>query len=78
MDLSKVRAVLENQKEVQHLCYFLNMDDRNQEISVYLSTVDIIKIRKFRDENACIAKLIDILYELKKLEKWALAREARK
>lgn len=78
MDLTRISEILENQKEVQHLCYFLHVDDRSGILTMYLSTVDINKQMKFSNESTCISKLIDVLFELKKLEKWALAREARK
>lgn len=77
MDLSKIKEILDNQKEVQYLCYFLTLDDRTNYITVYLSAVDINKKMIFKDENTCIAKLIDVLFELKKLERWSLLRQER-
>ena len=77
VDLTKISEILKNQQEVQYLCYFLHLDDRTGVLTAHLSSVDISKKMKFKDENTCITKLIDVLFELKKLERWSLLRQER-
>ena len=69
-----IKEILINQKEVKHLCYFVQQDERSGQIKMELSAVDINKKYVFSDENACLNKLVDILLEIKGLEKWALNR----
>lgn len=76
--MKQIKRILENQNEVQYLAYFLTQDERTGLISMELGTCGISKKFKFRDESACLTKLVDILFELRKLEKWAIAREGKK
>jgi len=72
--MDQIKRILENQKEVKYLCYFLFQDERDGHIELHCSTLDIVKKRKYKSEQACLDKLIDLLFELKKLEKWAEGR----
>jgi hypothetical protein len=67
-----IRDILTNQKEVKHLCFFVQQDERTGQIKMNLSTCTINKNLVFSDENACLNKLVELLLELKGLEKWAL------
>lgn len=69
-----IRDILTNQKEVKHLCYFVQQDERSGQIKMEISAVTITKKYVFSDENACLNKLVEILLEVKSLEKWALNR----
>ncbi len=66
--------ILENQKEVKYLTYFIYLE-KDDGIVIELSSVGISKKYKFRDNKACLNKLVDILFELKKLETWAEKRK---
>lgn len=72
-----IKDILEKQKEVQHLAYFVVQDLRCDNIELHIYTVDIYKKYKFRSEEACLTKLVDILKELKLLERWAIKRLER-
>ena len=76
--MKEIKRILENQNEVRYLGYILIQDYRTGEIKLEMSTCSITKLFKFKDENSCLNKLIDILFDMKKLEKWALAREDKK
>jgi hypothetical protein len=71
--LEEILKILENQKEVKYLTYFI-VQDKLKVIKLKLGTVNINKQYKFQDESACLNKIIDIILELKRLEKWALGR----
>lgn len=43
-----------------------------------IGTVDISKKYKFKTEDDCLMKIVDILQELSKLETWALRRGNKK
>ena len=75
--MEKIKRVLENQKEIEHLCYFVYQDERTGSITMQLTTVDITKKLKFKDEITCLNKLVDVLFELKKLEKWNLNKQKK-
>lgn len=68
MDL--IKRILENQQEVKYLCYFIFQDERTGQITLNVSTIDIVKKRKYRTEQDCLDKIVDLLFELKKLETW--------
>lgn len=74
--MRQLLEILEKQQDVQHLTYFLSQD-RLGIIHVKLSACTINKKYKFKDENACLNKIIDILYKLAELEKWAIKRAER-
>lgn len=69
--------ILENQKEVKYLTYFIYLE-KDDGIVMELSSVGVSKKYKFRNNTACLNKIIDILFELKKLETWTIKREDRK
>lgn len=71
--MDDILRILENQKEVQHLTYFISRN-RLGVLQLKLATLEINKNFKFKDENACLNKIIDILFELKKKESWSLKR----
>lgn len=75
--MDQLKEILENQKEVQYLAYFVVQDDRTDRIELNLYTSGISKKYFFQDESACLNKIIDILYELKRLERWTLARQEK-
>lgn len=75
--MKDIKRFLENQQEVKYLCYFIIQDDRTGKIEMELGTCGVTKKCKFRDAESCVAKLIDLLFELKKLEKWSLGREKK-
>lgn len=68
--MEQISRILENQQEVKYLCYIIIKDERSGVIRMEMSTLDIYKKFKFKDENSCLSKLVDILFELKKLERW--------
>lgn len=76
--MEQIKRILENQNEVQYLTYFLSQDEKTGIISAELSTCGITKKFKFKNEDACLIKIIDVLLDLKSLEKWALKREEKK
>lgn len=39
-----------------------------------MTTLSISKKIKYKTKDACLNKLIDVLFELKKLERWAEGR----
>lgn len=71
--MTQILDILKNQKEVLYLTYFISQDKLGI-IKLKLCTINISKQYKFQDENACLNKIIDILLELKRLEKWAIGR----
>jgi hypothetical protein len=75
--MDDILRILENQKEVQYLTYFISRN-RLGVIQLKLATLEIDKKYKFKDENACLNKIIDILFELKKKEAWFLKRMEKK
>lgn len=75
--MTQLKQILENQKEVQYLAYFVIQDDRTDRIELNLYTSGIAKKYFFQDESICLNKIIDILYELKRLERWTLARQEK-
>lgn len=72
--MTQILEILENQKEVKYLTYFISQDQRLGTLSIKLSASSINKQYKFKDEDACLSKLYDILLELKRLETWALKK----
>lgn len=76
--MEQIKRILENQKEIMYLGYLLTQDERSGEVKMELGTTGIVRIYKFKDENACLVRLIDILFEVSKLERWALKREGKK
>lgn len=75
--MNDIKRILENQKEVRYLAYFVIQDDRSGEITLHIYAADISKKYKFKDENHCLSKLVDILSELKRLEIWSLSRQEK-
>lgn len=71
--MDNILYILENQKEVQHLTYFISRN-RLGILQLKLATLEINKNYKFKDETACLNKIIDILFELKRKESWSLKR----
>lgn len=74
--MDDVIRILNNQKEVKYLTYFGYLEKDNG-IVLELATVGVSKKYKFRDEKACLNKIIDILFELKKLESWMIKKETK-
>lgn len=77
-NLSVIKQILENQKEVKHLCYFVEMDERSGKIKMHLSVLDFEKTYKFRNEDTCLNKLVEILKDLKSKEKYNLKKPEKK
>jgi hypothetical protein len=75
--MTDVKRILDNQKEVSYLTYFFYFEKDNG-VVLELATVGVNKKYKFSDEKACLCKLVDILFELKKLESWAIKREGKR
>lgn len=75
--MTEIKKILENQKEVKYIAYFVIQDDRTGRIELNIYAADIARKYFFQDEDACLSKLIDILYELKRLETWSLARQEK-
>lgn len=71
--MQEVLRILENQQEVEYLTYFVTKNKFNV-IEIKLGLFDMQKSYKFSDESSCLNKLVDILFELKKKEKWFLKR----
>ncbi len=61
------------QREVKYLTYIV-LQDKAGVIQLKLGSVGIDKKYKFKNESACLNKIIDILFELKRLEAWSLKR----
>lgn len=61
-----------------HLCYFVEMDERSGQIKMQLSVLDFEKTFKFRNEDACLNKLVEILKDLKSKEKYYLKKPEKK
>jgi hypothetical protein len=73
-----ILRILQHQKEVKFLTYIV-LQDKAGVIQLKLSAVEVNKSYKFKDENACLNKIIDILFELKRLETWSINKvEKRK
>lgn len=71
--MQELLRILENQQEVKYLTYFVSQD-RLGTLKIKLGAAGIEKMYKFSDENACLTKIIDILFKLKQLEAWNLKR----
>lgn len=67
--MNDIKRILENQKEVKYLTYLVIIKN-NGEIKLTLSTLGMDKNFLFSTETHCLSKIIDILFELKSLEKW--------
>lgn len=65
--------VLQNQKEVKYLTYFVTQDKVGL-IKLNISAAGVSKKYKFKSVDACLSKIIDILLELRGLEAWSLRR----
>lgn len=75
--MQNILEILENQQEVKHLTYFVTKNKFNV-IEIKFGLFESQKIYKFSDENTCLSKLVDILLELKKKEKWFLKKLEKK
>lgn len=75
--MQEILRILENQQEVKYLTYFVSKNNFNV-IQIKFGLFEMQKIYKFSDENTCLTKLVDILFELKKKEKWFLKRLEKK
>lgn len=72
--MTDIRNILENQNEVQYLTYYCIINDKDGSVKLNLATLSINKDYKFKDNNACLNSLTDILLKLKRSEKWALSK----
>lgn len=72
--MDNIRRILENQQEVKYLTYFV-YEEKTGTIKIELATLSISKNYKFRTVDGCLNKLVDILFELKKLENWMIKKE---
>jgi hypothetical protein len=70
--LKEVKTILDNQQEVKYLTYFISQDEKTGHVEAELSTLHITKQYNFKNSAGLLNKLVDILFELKRLEKWAL------
>lgn len=68
-----IKRILENQKEVKYLTYLVDQHEDGT-IKLDLASAGVTKMFKFRTEKDCLNKLVDILFELKKLEAWMLKK----
>lgn len=76
--MDDIKRILENQKEVQYLTYFVSQDDKTGFVEAELATLHISKQYKFRNSDGLLNKIVDILFELKNLEKWAMKKAKEK
>lgn len=75
--IARIKDILENQNEVKYLQYFLVEDERSGEVILKISTVDGEKTLKYKDKSACLDKIVDVLFDLKKKESYCLLRIER-
>lgn len=76
--MDEILRILEMQREVKYLTYIV-LQDKVGLIQLKLSAVGVTKQYKFKDESACLNKIIDILFELRRLEAWSISKlEKRK
>lgn len=67
--MNDLKKILETQREVKYLTYLVYYKNSGV-IELKLSTLGMDKNYKFNSENDCLSKIIEILLELKSLEKW--------
>lgn len=71
--MQEILKILENQREVKYLTYFILQNGLGVLI-LKLGTCGISKEFKFRNEEAGLVKIAEILLDLKNKETWALKR----
>lgn len=76
-DLSEVEKILENQKEVKYLTYFLYLDSTNK-LHVKLTTMGFTKNLKYHSVELFLNDLVPLLKELKTKENYLLKEEEKK
>lgn len=71
--MNELLEILQNQREVKYLTYFVTQDKAGL-IKLNISAAGVSKKYKFKNIDACLSKIIDILLTLKGLEAWSLKR----
>jgi hypothetical protein len=74
--LINVKRILENQKEVKYLTYFISQHQDNS-VKVEIGTISVNRNYKFKSPEHFLSKIVDILFDLKDAEKKALDRLER-
>jgi hypothetical protein len=72
----KVNDILKKQKNVKHLTYaiFETKSDYQVQLSNINKDVGFKFKKKDFDESACIAKILTVLLDMEKKEKWKIKR----
>lgn len=68
--MDDIARLLKGQKEVEDLCYLYVFHEKHKVYEIFLSAYGWSRKIKTRDKDACVSRIIDILFELKEKIAW--------